>query len=147
MKKREVIMEKKRYKICGLVCILIMSLCGAVFCGEGLVASLIYGAVCALVGFGFWFFASGFMPDAEGKSWLLFVPFTALCVVGSLFFGRGVGHIFFFVAAMAMSLDASLVFYRKEGRPAASVFRLFGISALGCVLMTAAWLVVSGGLI
>lgn len=140
-------MEKKRYKIFGLVCILIMSVCGAVFCGAGYAASAIYGAVSAVIGFGFWFFSSGFMPDAEGKSWLLFAPFTALCVMGSLLFGKGVSHIFFFIAAMAVSLDASLVFYRKEGRPAVSIFRLFGISALCCVLMTAAWVVVSGGIL
>lgn len=87
------------------------------------------------------------MPDAEGKSWLLFAPFTALCAVGSVLFGRGVSHIFFFVAAIAMSLDASLVFYRKEGRPAASIFRLFGISALAGILVTAAWLFFTGGII
>ena len=101
-------MEKKRYKLCGLVCkgtrVLAMSLCGALFCGAGLLSSALYGVFCALVGFGFWFFASGFMPDAEGKSWLLFAPFTALCAVGSVLFGRGVSHIFFFVAAIAMSL-------------------------------------------
>ena len=140
-------MEKKRYKICGLVCVLAMSLCGALFCGAGLLSSALYGVFCALVGFGFWFFASGFMPDADGKSWLLFAPFTALCAVGSVLVGRGVSHIFFFVAAIAMSLDASLVFYRKEGRPAASIFRLFGISALAGVLVTAAWLFFTGGII
>lgn len=140
-------MEKKRYKICGLVCILIMSVFGALFCGSGYLANAVYGVLSAVIGFGFWFFSSGFMPDAEGKSWLLFAPFTVLCVLGCLLFGKGVSHIFFFVAAMAVSLDASLVFYRKEGRPAASIFRLFGISALCCALMTAAWMVVSGGLI
>ena len=140
-------MEKKRYKICGLVCTLVMCVCGAVFCGAGVLTSVLYGFFCCLVGSAFWFFSSGFMPDAEGKSWLLFAPFTVLCVISCLLFGKGVRHIFFFVASMAMCLDASFVFYRKEGRPAASVFRLFGISALACAVMTAAWMVVSGGVL
>ena len=71
--------------------------------------------------------------------------YRTLCRRQRSFRARCQPHIF--VAAIAMSLDASLVFYRKEGRPAASIFRLFGISALAGVLVTAAWLFFTGGII
>ncbi len=140
-------MERKRYKICGLVCIMIMSLCAAVFCGREVLISVSYGAFFAAVGFCYWFFASRYMPDIECKSWLVLAPYTVLCVVGCLLFGKGFCHIVFFIGSVAVCIDSSVVFCRKEGRPALSVFRLFGISLCACSCIFVAWILISGGVL
>lgn len=140
-------MKISKHKILGLISLIIICLCSAITCGATPWLCVALGAVEIVICVGFWFLASGFTADPEGKNWAVYMPFAVLCILGSLLFGGGIQHIFFAVATLTFCLDGVIVFSRKEARPAFHSLRFYCVCFLACLLFTGVEFIVTGGIL